>query len=105
MAETRVSDLPRRGFSVVSHRLRMGLKRVWVNSGQLVQIPIAATAAYAFCVYVLDHPYPFLAAVASAVGICPVVDRRLRRALEIGIGATFGVLVGEILVNLYGSGI
>ena len=105
MAKTRVSELPRRGFNVVAHRLRMGLKRVWSNSGQLIQIPIAATAAYAFCVYVLGHPYPFLAAVASAVGIGPVADRRLRRAMEIGMGATFGVLVGEILVNLYGSGI
>ena len=105
MAEIRVGGLPRRGFDVVSHRLRLGLKRVWVNSGQLIQIPIAATAAYTFCVYVLGHPYPFLAAVASAVGIGPVADRRLRRALEIGIGATFGVLVGEMLVNLYGSGI
>lgn len=105
MAKTRVSQLPRRAVNVASHRLRLGLKRVWVNSGQLIQIPIAATAAYAFCVYVLGHPYPFLAAVASAVGIGPVADRRLRRALEIGFGATFGVLVGEALVNLYGTGI
>jgi hypothetical protein len=90
MAKTRVSQLPRRAVNVASHRLRLGLKRVWVNSGQLIQIPIAATAAYAFCVYVLGHPYPFLAAVASAVGIGPVADRRLRRALEIGFGATSG---------------
>ena len=105
MAETRFSELSRRGFNVISHRLRLGLKRVWVNSGQLIQIPIAATAAYSFCVFVLGHPYPFLAAVASAVGIGPVADRRLRRALEIGIGATCGVLVGEMLVNVYGTGI
>lgn len=97
--------MPRRAFSIVTHRLRLGLKRVWANSGQLIQIPIAATAAYSFCVYVLGHPYPFLAAVASAVGIGPVTDRRLRRALEIGFGATFGVLVGEFLVNVYGGGI
>lgn len=105
MAKSKVSDLPQRAFSIVSHRVRMGLKRVRANAAQLIQIPIAATAAYAFCVYVLDHPYPFLAAVASAVGIGPVADRRLRRALEIGIGATFGVLVGELLVNVYGTGI
>jgi uncharacterized membrane protein YgaE (UPF0421/DUF939 family) len=105
MAENRVGELPRRALNVVTHRLRLGFKRLWVNSGQLIQIPIAATAAYSFCVYVLGHPYPFLAAVASAVGIGPVADRRLRRALEIGIGATFGVLVGETLVNIYGTGI
>lgn len=105
MAKNRVGELPRRAAHVVAHRLRLGLKRLWANSGQLIQIPIAATAAYAFCVYVLGHPYPFLAAVASAVGIGPVADRRLRRALEIGFGATFGVLVGEILVNVYGTGI
>src|SRR5699024_7925190 len=91
--------------NVASHRLRLGLKRVWVNSGQLIQIPIAATAAYAFCVYVLGHPYPFLAAVASAVGIVPVAGRRLRRPLETGFGAICGVLVGEPLANVSGSGI
>lgn len=105
MAKNEVRELPRRAFNIVSHRLRLGFKRVWANSGQLIQIPIAATAAYTFCVFVLGHPYPFLAAVASAVGIGPVADRRLRRALEIGCGATFGVLVGELLVNVYGSGI
>ncbi|MCI4012994.1 FUSC family protein [Brevibacterium sp. ZH18] len=105
MAKSEVNSVPRRALNIVIHRVRMGLRRVQTNFGQLIQIPIAATAAYTFCVFVLGHPYPFLAAVASAVGIGPVADRRLRRALEIGIGATFGVLVGEILVNVYGSGI
>ncbi|WP_309131345.1 FUSC family protein [Brevibacterium sp.] len=105
MKKAEVRRLPERAFSTVAHRLRMGLRRVRANFAQMVQIPIAATAAYAFCVYVLDHPYPFLAAVASAVGIGVVTDKRLRRSLDFGIGATFGVLVGEVLVNLYGSGI
>ena len=105
MAKSEVRELPQRAVNTVVHRSRMGLKRVQANAGQLIQIPIAATAAYAFCVYVLGHPYPFLAAVASAVGIGPVADRRLRRAMEIGFGATFGVLVGELLVNVYGTGI
>ncbi|RAE56610.1 hypothetical protein, partial [Burkholderia multivorans] len=83
MAKTQVSGLIKRGFNIVAHRLRLGFRRVWANSGQLIQIPIAATAAYAFCVYILGHPYPFLAAVAAAVGIGPVADRRLRRSLEI----------------------
>ncbi|MGO3680858.1 MAG: FUSC family protein, partial [Brevibacterium aurantiacum] len=105
MAKSEVRELPQRAFNTLVHRSRMGLKRVQANAGQLIQIPIAATAAYAFCVYVLGHPYPFLAAVASAVGIGPVADRRLRRAMEIGFGATFGVLVGELLVNVYGTGV
>src|SRR5699024_10183812 len=105
MAKTRISQLPRRAVNVASHRLRLGLKRVWVNCGQLIQIPIAATAAYAFCVDVLGHPSPSPAAVASAVGLGPVAARRLRRALEIGFGAAFGVIVGAALVNLYGTGI
>ncbi|RBP65593.1 uncharacterized membrane protein YgaE (UPF0421/DUF939 family) [Brevibacterium sanguinis] len=105
MKKSEVRGLPKRAFSTVAHRVRMGLRRVQANAAQMVQIPIAATAAYAFCVYVLGHPYPFLAAVASAVGIGVVADKRLRRSLDFGIGATFGVLVGELLVNLYGSGI
>nr|WP_272902373.1 FUSC family protein [Brevibacterium daeguense] len=61
--------------------------------------------AYSFCFYVLGHAYPFLAAVAAAVGTGVTADRRVRRAMEIGLGATAGVLVGEAMVATFGTGL
>src|SRR5699024_7284217 len=60
---------------------------------------------YAFCVYVLGHTMPFFAAVAAVVGIGPMLDRRLRRSMEIGCGAVLGVLFGELFVQTFGGGL
>lgn len=83
----------------------MGTLRTVENFSQIIQIVLGATIAYGFCFYVLGHPAPFLAAVAAAIGIGTTVDRRLRRSIEIGLGATLGVLVGEVLVHAFGVGL
>ncbi|WP_245579735.1 FUSC family protein [Brevibacterium album] len=90
---------------VLMGRLRMGTQRIQINFGQIVQLTVAAMAAYSFCYFVLGHAYPFFAAVAAVVGIGPMQDRRLRRSLEIGCGAVLGVLVGDVFVHLFGSGV
>ncbi len=94
-----------RAARLLGTRLRIGGQRIRANMSQLLQVTIGATVAYAFCKLVLGHSYPFLAAVAAAVGTGVTVDRRLRRAMEIGFGATFGVLVGEFFVNIFGTGV
>ena len=90
---------------VVRNRARMGARRLRLNFGQVLQLTIAATVAYAFCVYVLGHTMPFFAAVAAVVGIGPMLDRRLRRSMEIGCGAVLGVLFGELFVQTFGGGL
>lgn len=90
---------------VVRNRARMGARRLRLNFGQVLQLTIAATVAYAFCVYVLGHTMPFFAAVAAVVGIGPMLDRRLRRSMEIGCGAVLGVLFGEVFVQIFGGGL
>lgn len=101
----RPSNWPRHLGSVAENRSRIGARRIRTNISQLLQVTIGATAAYAFCYLVLGHEYPFLAAVAAAVGTGVMADRRLRRAMEIGLGATLGVLTGEVMVQLFGQGI
>ena len=90
---------------VVRNRARMGARRLRLNFGQVLQLTVAATVAYAFCVYVLGHTMPFFAAVAAVVGIGPMLDRRLRRSMEIGCGAVLGVLFGELFVQTFGGGL
>lgn len=90
---------------VLRNRLRMGGLRIRNNFGQILQLTVAAMAAYSFSYFVLGHTYPFFAAVAAVVGIGPMQDRRLRRATEIGCGAVLGVLFGDLFVHLFGGGI
>lgn len=96
---------PRRAGVVAVNRVRLGARRIRTNFSQIVQVVGGATLAYAFCHFVLGHEYPFLAAVAAAVGTGVTVDRRLRRALEFGFGATAGVLFGELMLHFFGGGI
>ncbi|WP_235936325.1 FUSC family protein [Brevibacterium rongguiense] len=103
-ARKRPHPLTRAGRMVLN-RARVGGRRIRANMSQLLQVTIGATLAYTFCKLVLGHSYPFLAAVAAAVGTGVVADRRLRRALEIGLGATLGVLVGEFFFQIFGPGI
>lgn len=97
--------LYRRLSGALGVRVRLGGLRAIENSSQIFQVVIGATSGYAFCHYVLGHPAPFLAAVAAVIGTGVTADKRLRRSIEIGLGATLGVLVGEILVHMFGIGV
>ncbi|WGW12534.1 FUSC family protein [Saxibacter everestensis] len=95
----------RQALLVLKNRWRQGIRRIQGRFGQLLQAALAATCAYAFAVFVLGHQYPFLAAVAAAVGVGVVADLRVRRAIEFSIGAVLGVTVGEVMVHLLGTGV
>lgn len=105
MERGRLQQWATTGGLVVRNRVRMGTRRLRLNIGQVLQLTVAATGAYAFCMYVLGHSMPFFAAVAAVVGIGPMLDRRLRRAMEIGTGAVLGVLFGDLFVHVFGSGL
>ena len=105
MSTVKQPSRARRVGSYVGLRARLGLRRIKANFSQYLQVVIGAVVAYSFCLLVLGHQYPFLAAVAATVGTGVVTDRRPRRATEFGIGAIFGVLAGEVVLSLFGTGI
>ena len=43
------------GGLVLRNRVRMGTRRLRLNISQVLQLTVAATFAYGFCVYVLGH--------------------------------------------------
>jgi hypothetical protein len=65
---------------------------------------LAAAAAWAFAVHVLGHPQPFFASVAAVVALGLRGGGRLRRTAELAFGVAIGVLVGDVIVGLIGSG-
>lgn len=99
------STIRQHTLTVAENRLRMGVRRARVNFFQIAQATVAAVFAYWFAQQVLGHQFPFLAAVAATVGVGVTTDKRVRRALEFGIGATLGVLLGEVLIHLFGVGL
>ncbi|MDD7944801.1 FUSC family protein [Microbacterium sp. NE2HP2] len=85
-------------------RPRRGFERARDSAPAIVQIVVAASAAYAFAHLVLGHPSPLLAATVTISSLGLVRDARPRRVLETVIGMLVGVLVSELIVVVVGSG-
>ena len=104
-SRNRMTAAVARAGGFFANRFRQGARRVRTNISILLQVTVGAAVAYLVCDVVLGHQYPFLAAVAATVGSGVTVDRRVRRATEYGLGATLGVLVGEVFFTFFGGGI
>lgn len=66
---------------------------------------VCAVGAYSFAEIVLGHSGPIFAATSSLIALGFSRDPRLRRVLEVAIGCTLGILMGEVVLTLAGAGI
>ena len=78
--------------------------RVRTGAWAAAQCGLAASLAWVFSVHVLGHPRPFFASVAAVVALGLRAGQRLRRTAELALGVAIGVLVGDLLVSVIGSG-
>lgn len=101
---TRGSRLDRAG-SFVRTRSRVGLRRSRSSLFPAVQITVGAVGAYAFAEQVLGHEDPLFAATSALIALGFSRDPRLRRVLEVGIGCTLGIAVGDVLLAVLGTGL
>lgn len=92
-----------RGF--LRNRVRVGLRRSRQSVGPALQMTICAVGAYAFAQYVLGHQGPLFAATAALISLGFSREPRTRRVLEVGIGCTLGITIGEILLHVLGTGL
>jgi uncharacterized membrane protein YgaE (UPF0421/DUF939 family) len=86
-------------------RLRTGVSRTRKSVVPAVQMTVCAVGAYAFAEYVLGHAGPLFAATSSLIALGFSRDPRLRRVMEVGLGCTLGIVVGDLLVHWLGSGV
>jgi uncharacterized membrane protein YgaE (UPF0421/DUF939 family) len=70
-----------------------------------IQMTVCAVGAYAFAEYVLGHSGPLFAATSSLIALGFSREPRLRRVLEVGLGCTIGIAVGDLLLHWLGAGI
>jgi len=81
---------------------RLGrLRHRWVF---LVQIGVGVLVAWLVASKVLGHPNPFFAPVTAILCLGMTYGQRLRRIVEVTVGVAIGVLVGDLIVTVLGSG-
>jgi uncharacterized membrane protein YgaE (UPF0421/DUF939 family) len=70
----------------------------------VLQVSVAAAAAWIIATEVLGHERPFFAPVSAIIILGLTISERGRRAVEVAIGVAVGILVGDLLVLAIGVG-
>ncbi|MGV0326901.1 FUSC family protein [Corynebacterium confusum] len=84
-------------------KVRQGLGRLRSNWMYIIQIGLAAGLAFGFSHYVIGHALPFFAPM-SAVIVYSAAGDRVRKSMELVVGVTLGVGVGDGLIYFVGTG-
>lgn len=83
---------------------RMRLVRWRSKRWAVAQCAIAAGVAWFVAHDLLGHPSPVFASIAAVVSLGTSYGQRLRRVAEVTVGVAIGVLLGDLLVAVLGSG-
>ncbi|GAA2544282.1 uncharacterized membrane protein YgaE (UPF0421/DUF939 family) [Neomicrococcus aestuarii] len=86
-------------------RTRAGLLRVRNSLPKIVQATICAVGAFWFAEVLLGHEGPIFAATSALIALGFGSDTHLRRTMEVAIGCTLGIAVGDILLTIFGQGL
>jgi uncharacterized membrane protein YccC len=84
--------------------MRTRLDRLRVSWRSVLQVGVAAGAAWAVATEVLGHEAPFFAPVSAIITLGLTITQRGRRAVEIAIGVAVGIAVGDLFVLAIGVG-
>jgi uncharacterized membrane protein YgaE (UPF0421/DUF939 family) len=71
----------------------------------IVQCGLGAAAAWWVARDLLGHPEPFFAPVTAMICLGMSFGQRLRRVGEVMAGVAIGVLVGDLFIHVFGSGV
>jgi uncharacterized membrane protein YgaE (UPF0421/DUF939 family) len=81
-----------------------GWRRLVESGPAIVQIVVAAMAAYAFASWVLGHRTPLLTITVAAASLGFKRDARPVRVTRTAVGMSVGIVLSEIAINLLGVG-
>lgn len=84
--------------------IRTGLRRVNGSLLPLAQAALAAALAWLVAEQLFGRQNPMFASIAAFVCLGFHVDRVPRKVAELGVGATVGVLIGEVIAVTMHSG-
>lgn len=100
----RAFDLSERTARASRRSLAHRLARLRRRAFLIVQCAVTAGAAWWVAHYLLSHPAPFFAAVAAIITLGFSFGQRLSRAVQVAVGVTLGVGVGELFIHAFGTG-
>lgn len=83
---------------------RAALDRVVRSLPAIVQIVVAATAAYLLARWLLGHQLPLVAVTVTIISLGLARDATPRRVVETVIGINIGIAVAALLVQVIGQG-
>ncbi|HSF97180.1 MAG TPA: FUSC family protein [Ornithinibacter sp.] len=84
--------------------LARGVDRLRWRWVLIAQIGVAVLVSWLVAKHVLGHTNPFFAPVTAILCLGLTYGQRLRRIAEVTIGVAIGVLVGDLVVLVLGSG-
>lgn len=82
-------------------RARTRARAAWLP---VLQCSLAAVLAWVVATDVVGHTRPFFAPIAAIVCLGTARGARLRRSLEMMVGVTVGIAVGDLLIAVIGTG-
>lgn len=101
----RLAPLRRRlSGRALAHRWHRALRRLRSSALPIVQCGVAAGLAWLVAHDVVGHQHPFFAPIAAVISLGMSLANRLRRAVELVVGVSLGVLVGDLIISWIGSG-
>ncbi|MGB3695940.1 MAG: FUSC family protein [Gordonia sp. (in: high G+C Gram-positive bacteria)] len=80
------------------------IRRLWLSLVPITQCAIAAGLAWFVALEVLHHSRPFFAPIAAVASLGLSLARRWRRSVELIVGVSIGILVGDLVISEIGSG-
>ncbi|MEQ3552174.1 FUSC family protein [Pseudonocardia nematodicida] len=99
------SDLWQGAGRRVRTRGRLGVRRLRASWLPILQCAFAAGLALWVAGDLVGHERPFFAPIAAVISLGVSLNSRLRRAAELVVGVSLGVLVGDLLIAEIGSGV
>ena len=101
------TDRPGTGRQLLARtrrRLDAALRRLRTSALPIVQCGVAAGAAWLVAHDLVGHERPFFAPIAAVISLGVSLANRTRRAVELVVGVSLGVLVADLLISVIGSG-
>ena len=85
-------------------QLRSRFRRLQRTALPIAQAGMAAGGAWLIATDLVGHPRPFFAPAAAVTCIGVALGQKLRRVIELVVGVSVGVGVGDLLISRIGSG-
>jgi uncharacterized membrane protein YgaE (UPF0421/DUF939 family) len=89
----------------INWSLRAASMRVGDSLIPIIQIVLAATAAFSISYFLLGHKTPIFAVTVTIAALGFTRDARLRRVSETALGMSVGIALSEIMLGWLGSGV